>query len=288
MTDVAGVAVHSTGARGRLAKGRLFAGFFALEAMVFAILPLSARFPGRPLLIFHAVLTAVMLAAAMLARRSETGKRYGQVFYALFVAGMAVLLSTLFGQGLLEALPLTPVSPAWVAVAKLSESLWRVTTILLLMVAGGAELRSMYLTGGRTRLGLTIGLAGFALFAALAFLPLARQEGGWQKLAPLWPWIATFVLANGFAEELLFRGLFLERYEAFLGKWAANLLTALVFTLLHLQAGYVSQMVTFLSILFPLALLWGYVMQRTRSLWGAALLHAGADCLLIFRIYASL
>jgi membrane protease YdiL (CAAX protease family) len=43
----------------------------------------------------------------------------------------------------------------------------------------------------------------------------------------------------------------------------------------------------FLLILFPLALIWGYLMQKTDSLWGSAIFHAGADCVIIFGIFAS-
>lgn len=270
------------------AKAIFFVACFALEAVVFAVLPLSARFPVGRLLEWQGGLTAVLLVAVLLVRRSEAGRKYWTLLYAFFAAAMAVLLSTLFGGRLLEALPVVPVSPAGIAVAKLAESLWRVTVILLLMVAGGVDLRSIYLRKGRLGQGLTVGLAGFALCAALAFVPLASQEGGLRRLLSLSPWIATFVLANGFSEELLFRGLFLKRYEPFLGKRLSNLLTAAAFTLLHLQVLYVSQAVVFPLVLFPLALVWGGLMQKTGSLWGSALFHAGADCVIIFGVYASL
>lgn len=109
-----------------------------------------------------------------------------------------------------------------------------------------------------------------------------------STLLSLAPWILIFVLANGFMEELLYRGLFLKWYEPFLGKGMSNLLTAIVFTLLHVPVTYVPDVVQFLSILFPLALIWGYLMQKTDSLWGSALFHAGADCVIVFGIYASM
>jgi uncharacterized protein len=159
---------------------------------------------------------------------------------------------------------------------------------LTLMVIIGADRRSMYLSRGRLGLGLAVGLAGFLAFAALAFIPLAAKADMTGKLLSLAPWILIFVLANGFMEELLFRGLFLKRLEPFLGRGLSNLLTAMVFTLAHLQVTYVSDVLQFLLILLPLALLWGYLMQKTDSLWGSALFHAGADCMLVFSIYASM
>lgn len=273
---------------GGLKKSGFFLVCFVLEAMVFAILPLSARLPINALLYIHAGLTAILLVAALLLRRSERGKEYWPVFYVLFVAGVAVLLSTLFSGSLLELLRLTPASPSWIAVAKLSESLWRVIPILALMAIIGADRRSMYLNRGKLGVGLAVGIAGFVGFAGLAFSALANQAGMLNKLLSLSPWILIFVLANGFMEELLYRGLFLRRYEPFLGQGLSNLLAAIVFTLVHVPVTYVSNVLQFMLILFPLALVWGYLMQKSDSLWGSALVHAGADCMIIFGIYASL
>ncbi len=109
-----------------------------------------------------------------------------------------------------------------------------------------------------------------------------------NKLLSLSPWILLFVLSNGFMEELLFRGLFLKRYEPFLGKGLSNLLTAIVFTLMHTQVTYAAQMLQFLLIALTLSLVWGYLIQKTDSLWGAVLFHAAGDCLIIFAAYASM
>jgi len=268
-----------------LRKGAFFFTCLALELVVFAMLPLSSWLPARPLLYLQACITAILLSAALLARSREAGRPHWQLLYAFFVGSAALLLSTLFADKLLEALSMVPVSPAWIALSKLSEAAWRVMTILLLMLAGGASLRSMYLTRGKLAFGLTAGLAGFAACAGLAFMSLVARPGGWIKLASLAPWILTFVLANGFAEELLFRGIFLKRYERFLGKGLANVLAAAAFTLLHAQSAEVLDLAVSLLVLLPLALAWGWLMQKTGSLWGSALFHAGADCLVIFGIY---
>jgi membrane protease YdiL (CAAX protease family) len=269
-------------------KSSIFLMFFVLEAMVFAILPLSTRLPINTLLYFHAGLTTTLLVAALLLRRSEAGKPYRQVSYAFFVAGVAVLLSVLFSGYLLKPFGLTPTNPQGIAAAKLSESLWRVITILVLMAVIGVDRRSLFLNKGKIGLGLAVGAVGFIVLAAIAFIPLASQEGMLNKLLALSPWILIFVFANGFMEELLFRGLFLKRYEPFLGSGLSNLLAALVFTLVHVQVTYVPDVFQFLLGVFPLALIWGYLMQKTESLWGSVLFHAGADCLIIFGIYASM
>jgi len=261
-----------------------FLAFFMAEAAVFAILPLSARWPVSLLLPIHAGLTAALLATALLLRQNDRGRDYWPTAYALFAAGTAVLLSTLFSARLPDLFDLAPGSLPWVAVAKGSESLWRVVPILLLMAVVGGDRRSMYLGRGRLGLGLGVGLAGFAAFSVLAFLTVPDTADLLRRLPALSPWILLFVLSNGFTEELLFRGLFLRRCEPFLGKGLSNLLTAMVFTGLHVQATYVSDLLQFLVILFPLSLVWGYLTQKTDSLWGSAIFHAGADCMVIFGI----
>jgi membrane protease YdiL (CAAX protease family) len=89
-------------------------------------------------------------------------------------------------------------------------------------------------------------------------------------------------------EELLYRGIFLKRYEPFLGKGLSAILTAVVFTLMHTQVTYAAQMIQFLVIVLVLSLIWGILIQKTESLWGAVLFHAAADCLVIFGVYTSL
>ena len=273
---------------GWLRKSGVFLLFFVVEAMVFAIVPLSLYLPKSALLYFHAGLTTTLLVVALLLQRSERGKQYWSVCYAFFVAGAAVLLSGLFADDLLRLAGLTVTTPQGIAVAKFSESILRVVPILALMPIVGFDWRSMYLNKGRIGIWLTVGIAAFIVFPILAYLPLAGQEGVLSKLLSLSPWILLFVLSNAFMEELLFRGLLLKRLEPFLGKGLSNFLTAIVFTLIHTQVTYAPQMLQFLLIILALSLVWGYLIQKTESLWGAVLFHAAGDCLIIFAAYASM
>jgi membrane protease YdiL (CAAX protease family) len=210
------------------------------------------------------------------------------VFYAFFVGGMAVLVSTVLSGSLIALFGATLTNPQGIAVAQFSQSLLRVAVILLLMAIVGTAWGSIYLQKGRLGLGLAIGIPGFIVLAVWGFLPVASQPGGVNLLLSLLPWILVFILSNAFMEELMYRGIFLKRYEPFLGKGLSLLLTSIVFTLLHFQAGYVLNSVLFLVQLFPFALAWGWLMQKTDSLWGSVLFHAGADCIIIFNIYKSL
>src|SRR5205823_9128599 len=74
--------------------------------------------------------------------------------------------------------------------------------------------------------------------------------------------------ANGFMEELIARGLFLKKFQPFLGTFLSNLVTAIVFSIAHVGVTYSSDLLTFLVVLFVFALLAGFLMQKTDALWG--------------------
>jgi len=61
-----------------------------------------------------------------------------------------------------------------------------------------------------------------------------------------------------------------------------------VFTLIHLGVSYTPGQYVFLAVVFPLALLWGWITQKTNSLWGAILFHAGMDIPIILGIFSNL
>jgi membrane protease YdiL (CAAX protease family) len=276
------------GKGGWLNKGGVFLLFFVLETMIFAIITLSPYLPTRTLLTFHAVLAATLLVTALLLKRSARGRPYWPVCYACFVAAAAVLLSTLYSDHLLGWFGLTVATPQGIAVAKFSQSILRVVAVLALLPVAGLDWRSLYLSRGRVSIWLPVGIAALLVFPGIAYIPLADQDGMLRKLLSLSPWILLFVLCNGLMEELLYRGLFLKRYEPFLGPGLSNLLTAMVFTLMHTQVTYAAQMLQFLAIVMALSLIWGYLIQKTDSLWGAVLFHAAADCLVIFGIVAGM
>ena len=272
-----------------LKKSSVFLLFFIVESLVFAIITLSPYLPQTALLGFHAGLTVVLLIIALFLRRSGKGKPFWPVFYAFFVAGAAVLTSGLFSGGLLRLFKQTIATPQGIALAKFSESILRVIPILVLMPVMGFDWRSMYLKAGKILFWLPIAIAAVVVFPALAYFPLSSSQAGvLDKLLPLWPWILLFVLSNGFMEELLYRGVFLKRYEPFLGKGLSIILTAIVFALMHTQVTYAAQMIQFLVIVLVLSLIWGILIQKTDSLWGAVLFHAAGDCLIIFGAYASM
>jgi len=142
------------------------------------------------------------------------------------------------------------------------------------------------------KLGLLIGGIAFLVFVP-GYIPMAELlfKGEGLTVARVLPWIPLLlvtVLANGALEEVLFRGLFLRKLEPFFGKFLSNFLIALVFTVLHKGSAYTSSEFIFLAVLVPLALVWGYVMQKTDSVWGSILFHAGMDIPIFLGIFSNL
>jgi membrane protease YdiL (CAAX protease family) len=84
-------------------------------------------------------------------------------------------------------------------------------------------------------------------------------------------------LANATNEELLFRGLFLRKLEPFYGKYLSNCLIVIVFTGQHLGVTYTRNQTLFLIVVMLLAFAGGTTMQKSDSIWGSILFHAGTD-----------
>ena len=239
-------------------------------------------------------LIAVFLVATLYCRSRDSLRQYWRLPLAFFVASVAMCLDLYlpFSRWILAFLNLDPNSPAGWAMDKLESTVLIVATIILLTRAFGDDLASIYLKRGNIRKGLAIGLATFFLFMATS-LPVSELFFGGRDLSlgrvlPWMPWVLIFVLGNALNEELLFRGLFLRKLEPVLGAFASNLLIAILFTLMHTGVEYTSDALLFLAILLPLALAWGSIMQKTDSLWGSVLFHAGADIPTIIGILSAM
>ncbi len=68
----------------------------------------------------------------------------------------------------------------------------------------------------------------------------------------------------------------------------SNFITAIVFTAAHMNVSYVPDLAVFLTVLFLLALGWGFLMQKTDSLIASTLFHAGADTIIFVGIVTNL
>ena len=229
----------------------------------------------------------VSLIIAMLMRRSDRFIQYWRVFFGFFVGATAFLLQWLVFQ--LLTFPSTVES---IALEKALASLLTIIPIIALTRLSGDSLGSIYVKRGALRTGLLVGAACFAFFAASA-VPSAISMFNAKNVGPDvllgWaPWVLVFVLGSGLLEEFMYRALFLGKYETFFGPKTANILQAVIFCTIHLSVAYTAEPYLFVILTFFLGLAWGYVTQRTDSLLGSVLFHAGTDIPIIISIFSTL
>jgi len=270
----------------------LFLGFGILIFVVFShirpLLPAAIDPFGRVILIVG------FLLAAIFARENPRLKNDWQFFFAGFAATLAMGIDYYLPSRdwLLQWLHISIRTPAGIALDKLDSSIIIVGVILLAAAFSKNSLASLYLKKGNLKLGLIIGFIAFAV-AVAGSIPVSQLffGAGELKIAeviPWIPWILIFIVGNAFNEELLFRGLFLQRLDPFLGRFLSNLVIAIPFALHHSGVSYTTDTLMFLAFLIPLSLAWGYLMQKTGSIWASFLFHAGTDIPIVLSIFSAL
>jgi membrane protease YdiL (CAAX protease family) len=235
-------------------------------------------FPTNNSFIYKVTLTVVFLVASIIFSRIDTLKKYWQIAYAYFIASFVTLITWFSLDWVLNIFGVSSNTEQGLMVEKLAEALLVVLSIVLLTKLAKMDLGSIYLQKGNLKLGLFVGSSMLVNNICIAFI-VGSVINNPEILIGWFPWALIFSLANGFMEELWLRGLFLRKYEFFIGGGASILVTSIVFTMMHFGAVYLTpeQVPFFLGTLFPLALLWGYLMRVTKSLWGSTLFHAGSD-----------
>lgn len=230
-------------------------------------------------------LPLLLLGATVFCGRRESTRRWSKVTLAFLSASTGFLVSWLLSDHLLALMGAATDTVSGIALAKMTESVLIVVPAYLVARAGGMTNREMYLCPGKSKAWLIIGIGAFIAFSLLFLAQVTGSGLDRERIIDLLPWALLFVLMNGLMEEFHFRGLLLSPLEGLLGRHGSNLCIALFFTLIHTPVQYTSDIIGFLSVLMILALLWGYLIQKTRSLWGAVLFHAGADLLIVAGIF---
>jgi membrane protease YdiL (CAAX protease family) len=245
--------------------------------------------------IFRICLTVAFLLIALWLRNKERRGRYFQVTFAFFIISLVTLLNSL--------LPLPGSSSGPTVKGYLLQQIFStlviVIPIVLLTKVSGNSMGSIYLQKGKLRLGLIIGLVPFLFFVILilafpAGLKYASmffsisEEITYEQILSLMPAVLVYVLLNGLKEELWYRGVFLRKFETFVGAWPSNILTAFVFAASHVGVSYTPALLVFLGMTFALGLVCGYVMQKTNSIIGPALFHAAMDITIVLGAFSFL
>jgi membrane protease YdiL (CAAX protease family) len=270
-------------------KQRLgFFSLFLLFGLLASVLPLFLQ--NDVSFIFRIIVTIGFLLVAVWFRRKEGRRRFFQVVFGFFIMSFCWLtLSSLILTGLFS--PSTIQSEF---VFQMVNASIIIISIVLLTRVSGIDRGGIYFQKGRLRLGLLVGggvliavvLLVLALPTGLSFLFPISEDMTFETMLSLMPVIIVYCVSNGFREELLFRGLFLKKFEPLIGAWSANAVTSLVFGLTHSTQQYSSSILVFFVILFLSGLLWGYLMQKTNSVIGSALFHAAWDIPIVIGIFS--
>ncbi len=236
-------------------------------------------------------LTSLLAIFIWIIKKTGFCNKYDQIVQGLFIMSLSITLIWVFGMFVLNSLPLDENSIPGYVIPKVQDFILVYLVVLFFTRFFGNNFSSIFLQKGNLRLGLLIGIVTF-LAAAAGSIPMSKLLFNATNLTTerviSWaPWIFIFVLANAAMEEMLFRGLFLKKLEPFYGKFLSNFFIALIFTGLHGMATYSSDNYIFLAAVFPLALLWGYMMQKTDSIWGSILFHAGMDIPIMLGIFSN-
>jgi uncharacterized protein len=236
-------------------------------------------------------LMLVLLVVALLARRSQSLHKYWQLILGLFIMAFAVSLDWWIAGFMQDSFAGYTDNPAGLALEKFKTVIVVAFAVIVLTRLSGSSLGSIYVQRGDLKRGLTIGLIAFGIAVAgsipMSKLMFAGEDMSLAEVLNWAPWILILVLANATNEELLFRGLFLRKLEPFYGKFLSNCLVVFVFTGLHLGVTYTRDQMMFLIVVVPLALVWGYIMQKTDSIWGSILFHAGTDIPIFLAIFST-
>ena len=122
--------------------------------------------------------------------------------------------------------------------------------------------------------------------------PTQAQDIPFENLVQRYEYIVSFlalVVLAPIAEELMFRGYFLGKMSEMINKWAAVVITALIFGLLHLPGAVTGNSITLqwavAADTFALGLVLGALRIWTGSIWAGILLHMLKNAIAYFILF---
>jgi membrane protease YdiL (CAAX protease family) len=247
-------------------------------------------FPTNKNLTYNLIVSVLFMVAALLLKYTKRWSQYWLVAYAFFVASVAYPSTLILEvERILDRYALTPTTSQGLAIAKLIEVIVVVFPILVLVKLSGADFGSIYLKRGNLKLGMGIGLLVFSFLASASFMFAAQGFTSTETLAAAVVWGLVFSIVNGFMEELWLRGIFLKRFEPFLGISGSVWVTAIIFASMHSFVYYFmpSAIPFFFVNTLALGLACGYLMMRSDNIWGSTLIHAASDFFLFIAVLAN-
>lgn len=271
-------------------NGLLFILFTSASFLTFNIGGYNNFIPSALRLIVRMIIASILFVSTIILYKTEKSwNEYWKISYALLISSVGLVLAGFFGNWhtLIPGLSLSTVEG--VSIAKVAEVLPIVATILIGTWLVERNFTPIFLRGGDLKKTLKIGL----IVSPVALIPFFALGGlglsvGLDVISAWLPWMCVFAFSNAFMEELMIRGLFLKKYNVIFGRNTSLLLTSVIFALFHQAIIAYTDPVSFtvfLLVTFLLGISWGYVMQKSDSIWGAVLAHAIADILFLITVF---
>ena len=211
-----------------------------------------------------------------------------RIIFGFFSVSMGFLFAWIL-RGIPRVLPIDLDTVMGWGISKFVEVAPICLCVFILGKRNGDSFDYLGLRGGSVGRSLVFGLLASVLGLVQYFAQMGFSFGfTFTQLVAWFPWLLLFSVSNAFMEELIFRGLFLEKYSQFLGEKRALLLVSLIFAVFHvvlLPFMELSMMLGFTCFLFIQGYVWGYILQKTGSLWGSILAHAFSDILFVLIIF---
>jgi len=133
----------------------------------------------------------------------------------------------------------------------------------------GLTLRRPFVQAAVTCSGVVLGYVEYQILTPQPLAPSLTLQDVWLPALIL-------MVCTGFAEELIFRGIMQRAATETLGLWWGVLYVAAVFAVLHM--GY--QSLLDILFVFGVAVFFGWVKERTGSIWGVSLAHGVTNAFL--------
>jgi membrane protease YdiL (CAAX protease family) len=134
--------------------------------------------------------------------------------------------------------------------------------------------------------GLLVGLAFTGLNLLLSLARFGVPHPALQSIT--WNSLLSTSMMIGVIEEIPYRGFILQKLEAHTSFWIANLLTSLLFVIIHLPGWMALHLLRVETVVFVFlfSIVMGVVFRASRSLWSVIVAHSLNDFLsgVIFRM----
>jgi uncharacterized protein len=243
------------------------------------------------------LLAAAYLAFTLFARNHAGLRQFWELSFAFCILAVANVLNDSIpgyvGTAVLHDPPNAgnPLAStvSGTVIIQLLESLIGAGSVVVLTKLSGRDLGSIYVRTGVIGRWLAFAALFFVVFYVfLATLPLRPDSPAHlflplgaltlDRFLALTPALLVVSMSNGFTEEVVVRGLFLQKFNTFFNPRISNVLQAIIFSSAHAGITYSPSVLLFIVLyVFPLGLATGYLMRATKGILVPGIFHGTLD-----------